>query len=414
MKPEPLSSELPPAGLPQEVVAVLRDLLPPPGDGLALHEPRFAGREWDYVKDCIDSGWVSSAGAYVDRFEAELAEVTGAGHAIACMNGTAALHLGLQLAGVERGDEVLLPALTFVASANAAAYIGAVPHFVDSEETTLGLDPQRLAAYLKDIATFDAEGRCRNRATGRRIAAVVPMHTFGHPVDMDPLLELAAKTGIAVVEDAAEALGSTYKGRGAGSLAPLAALSFNGNKIATTGGGGALLTDDAELAARARHLTTTAKRAHAWAYEHDEIGYNYRMPNLNAALGCAQLEQLPGFLAAKRELAARYAEAFAGLAGARFFTEQGFARSNYWLNLLLLDETAAADDSSPDSSARDAVLAASNAAGYRTRPAWNLMPSLPMYKDCPRMDLAVAESLARRIVNLPSSAILGTGIAHAR
>ncbi len=383
---------------PQAVLAALRRVVPAGAGPVALHEPFLGDREREVVADCLASGWVSSAGPYVERFEEQLAGLLGAPHAVACVNGTAALHVCLELAGVERGDEVLVPALTFVATANAVTYAGAVPHFVDSEERTLGLDPAKLAAYLAEIAEEREVGSV-HRDTGRRIAAVVPMHCFGHPVDMDPLLEVAARHRIAVVEDAAEALGSRYRGRSAGALGALAALSFNGNKIVTTGGGGAVVTGDAELARRARHLTTTAKVPHRWAFVHDRVGYNYRLPGLNAALGCAQLEQLPDFLAAKRALAERYREAFAGLAGLRFVTEPDFARCNYWLNALLLDEAEAGR--------RDAVLELTNDAGVMTRPAWTLMSELPMFADCPRMDLSTAESLSRRLINLPSSAALG-------
>lgn len=386
------------------VLRTLREVLPAGGVEIPLHEPRFAGREWDYVKETLDSGWVSSAGGYVERFEAHLADLCEVPHAIACVNGTAALHLCLRLAGVERGDEVLLPALTFVATANAAAYLGAVPHFVDSEERTLSLDPAKLADHLAKIALV-VDDVCRNRLTGRRIVAVVPMHTLGHPVDMDPLAEVAVRYRLAVVEDAAEALGSRYKGRPAGALAHLAAVSFNGNKIVTTGGGGAILTHDRALAERAKHLTTTAKQPHLWAFLHDQIGYNYRMPNLNAALGCAQLEQLPGHLAAKRRLAARYLAAFAEVPGVTVFQEPDFARSNYWLNALLLD---------PSHAARlDALLDVTNSAGIQTRPLWTPLHRLPMFADCPRMRLDCAEDLARRLIKLPSSPGLAPNPAEA-
>lgn len=363
---------------------------------VALHEPRFAGNEWAYVKDCLDTGWVSSVGAYVDRFERDLAARSGVAHAVAVVNGTAALHVCLLLAGVEAGDEVLAPALTFVATINAIAYCRATPHFVDADPATLGLDPERLERHLQDIAAV-RDGACVNRQTGARLRAVVPMHAFGHPVDMDALRAVAGRWGLAVVEDAAEALGSLYKGRPCGSLGLLSALSFNGNKLATTGGGGAVLTDDAALARRARHLTTTAKRPHAWAFEHDEVGFNYRLPNINAALGVAQLEQLDGFVTAKRRLADRYAAALDGLDGVRTVREPAGSRGNYWLNAILLD----------DPGQRDAVLAATNGAGFMTRPVWTLMHRLPMYAGCPRMALPVSEDIERRLVNLPSSAVLG-------
>ncbi len=386
------------------IVTTLREVLDPKGAFVTLHEPVFAGNEWAYVKECIDTGWVSSAGAYVDRFESDLAAYTGVRRAVAVVNGTAALHVALLLAGVERDDEVLVPALTFVATANAVAYCGAVPHFVDSEERTLGLDADKLECYLDEIAVVEGD-LCRNRQSGRVIRAVVPMHTFGHPVDLDALAAVCDRFGLVMIEDAAESLGSLYKGRHTGQWGRMATLSFNGNKTITTGGGGALLTDDDALADRAKHLTTTGKRAHRWAYEHDAVAYNYRLPNLNAALGCAQLEQLGGFLARKRQLAARYAEAFADVGGVQFVTEPPFARSNYWLNALLLDEAHAHE--------RDQLLADTNDAGIMTRPAWTLMSSLPMYRTCPRMDLAVAESMERRLVNIPSSASLEARLVEA-
>jgi perosamine synthetase len=377
------------------IVAALRQVLPDGQGFIALHEPRFAGNEWANVKECFDTGWVSSVGAYVDRFEAELAAYTGVKRAVAVMNGTAALHICLMLAGVKAGDEVLIPSLTFIATANAVVYCGAIPHFVDSEERSLGLDPRRLADYLAETANLRDDG-CYNRATGRRIKAVVPMHTFGHPVDLDPLATVCQRFGLVLIEDAAESVGSLYKGRHTGNWGCLAALSFNGNKIITTGGGGAILTNDEELGARAKHLTTTAKIPHRWEFKHDMVGYNYRMPNINAALGCAQLEQLPDFLAAKRRLAERYAEALDGIAGIRFVLEPEYARSNYWLNAFLIDKELAAE--------RDNFLALTNDSGIMTRPVWTLMHRLPMFADCPRMDLPVAESIEKRLINIPSSA----------
>jgi perosamine synthetase len=365
---------------------------------VALHEPRFAGNEWDYLKDCLNSTFVSSVGAYVDRFEADLAAYTGAKHAVAVVNGTAALHVALRLAGVQPGDEVLIPALTFVATANAVTYCGAVPHFVDSEERTLGVDPHALRAYLRD-STDIRSGQCVNRATGHVIRALVPMHTFGHPVDIEGVLAVAKDFHLALVEDAAESLGSTVGGQHTGTFGLMGTLSFNGNKTITTGGGGAILFNDTALAKRAKHLTTTAKVPHRWDYKHDEIGYNYRLPNINAALGCAQLEQLPDFIKAKRRLFERYCAAFAGIGQARIVTEPAGCRSNYWLQTLLLDESAAAE--------RDAVLAATNDAGVMTRPAWLLMHRLAPYVQNPRMELKMAESLSRRLINLPSSSHLG-------
>jgi perosamine synthetase len=377
------------------VVAAVQRAVGTPNGILALHEPVFAGNEVAYLEECIKSTFVSSVGKFVDRFEDMLAEFTGARRAIAVVNGTAALHACFRLAGVEPGDEVISPALTFIATTNAIAYCGATPHFVDSSFATLGMDSQALAARLDAIAQHGANGTI-NRETGRRIAAITPMHTFGHPVDMDGIIAIARHWDIPIVEDAAESLGSTYKGHAVGSKARLAARSFNGNKIVTTGGGGAILTDDEELGRRAKHITTTAKLPHKWAFVHDEIGFNYRLPNLNAALGCAQLEQIDGFLARKRALAAAYDRVFAGVPGVRFAREPEGTTSNYWLNAILLDEAHAG--------LRDDVLAALNAAGFGARPVWTLMHRLPMFAACPRGDLRVAESIERRLINLPSSA----------
>jgi perosamine synthetase len=376
---------------PQSIVDALATVLSPPA---ALHEPMLNGNEWDYVKECLDTGWVSTAGKYVETFEAMLADITGARHAIATVNGTAALHAAFVLGGIKSGNEVIMPALTFVGTANAAAMMDAVPHFADAEERTLGLDPVKLEEHLNDKAEV-TDGDCRNKITGRRIAAVVPVHTFGHPVDLDPLVRICKKFNLTLIEDAAESLGSTYKGTHTGNHGRLSILSFNGNKTVTTGGGGAILTNDDDLAVEARHLTTTAKLPHRWEYRHDRIGFNCRLPNINAAMGCAQLEQLPGFLESKRNLAKAYEAAFADIEGVRFLTEADFATSNYWLNALLLDRDVA--------DARDAVLGITNDNGFMTRPAWTPMHELPMYADCPRMDLSVAEDLARRLINIPSS-----------
>lgn len=372
-------------------MAALSSVAPPP---VALHEPEIAGNEWAYVKECLDTGWVSSAGAYVERFEGMLAETVGLGHAVATVNGTAALHTCLMVAGVEPGDEVVVPALTFVAAANAVAHCGAHPHLADCEERTLGLDAAKLADHLAEVAETAPRGLV-NRRTGRRIAAVICVHVFGHPADIEALSEVCRRFAVPLIEDAAESLGSTYKGRHTGHWGLLSALSFNGNKIVTTGGGGAVLTDDAELAAAARHLTTTAKLPHRWEFVHDRVGYNYRLPNLNAALGCGQLERLPDFVERKRALAERYRRAIEGVGGVRFFSEPEFARSNYWLNVLLLDRDVA--------EFRDEVLQRANDAGLRTRPAWTPMHKLAAFADCPRMDLSVAEDIHRRLINLPSS-----------
>lgn len=383
--------------LDQVLLQGLRDVLGVPDQLIALHEPEFSGNERTLVQDCLDSTFVSSVGKYVDQFETMLADYTGAKHAVAVVNGTAALHIALKLAGVQPQDEVLLPALSFVATANAVAHCGAVPHFVDSGLDTMGIDPMALAEYLNTTAESTSNG-LRNRHTGRRIAAIVPVHTYGHPVDMASLMEVANRHKLAVVEDAAESLGSTYQGLHTGTFGMLGTLSFNGNKIITTGGGGAILTNDAELARHAKHLTTTAKRPHRWEFFHDEVAWNYRLPNLNAALGCAQMDRLPDFLARKRELGNRYQAAFSRLNGIRFVAEPVQSRSNYWLNTVRLE--------APEINVRDQMLAAANAAGYQCRPAWTLLNKLPMFVACPRALLPVAERLEASLINLPSSAKL--------
>lgn len=377
-------------------VDLVRTVIGPTGGVVPLHEPEFTGAEWDLVKDCLDTGWVSSVGKYVDRFETQVAELCGVRHGVATVNGTAALQIALQVVGVSRGDEVLMPALSFVATANAATYAGAVPHFVDVSAETLGMSPDALEDHLLRIGERRG-GSVVNRETGRRIAAVVPMHTFGHPVDMDALVEVAGHWGLSVVEDAAEALGSLYRGRPCGGLGRIAALSFNGNKIVTTGGGGAIVTNDPHLARRAKHLTTTAKTPHRWAFHHDEIGFNYRLPNLNAALGCAQLDQLPERLARKRRLAGRYMAAFVDYPLGHIFEEPQGCESNYWLNTLLLAQ----------GNTLDRLLAELNDNGLLARPVWTPLHFLPMYSGVPRAELPVTEDLAERIVSLPSSAGLG-------
>lgn len=377
-----------------EIVGAVRRVLGVAEQIVPLHEPEFGGNELDYLKQCIDTGWVSSVGAFVDRIERDLSEYTGVAHVVATANGTAALHTCLLLVGVQPGDEVLVPTLTFIATANAVSYTGAKPHFVDSESVTLGVDAVRLDDHLRACANV-VDGNCVNRQTGAVIRALVVMHAFGHPADMDALMDVAARWHLQLVEDAAESLGSFYKGRHTGNHGHVAALSFNGNKVVTTGGGGAVLTNDPEMGRRAKHLTTTARVPHRWNFIHDEIGYNYRLPNLNAALGCAQLERLPGMIARKRVLAQRYAAAFANVPGVQFLLEPEYGVSNYWLNTIILDGNSAPH--------HEAVLAALNDAGYMSRPIWTLMHLLPMYADCPRADLSVATSLAGRVINLPSS-----------
>lgn len=358
---------------------------------IPLHEPRFGGNEKRYLNDVIDSTFVSSVGPYVGEFERKIAEYCGAKHAVATVNGTAALHIALRLAGVRPGDEVVTQAATFVATCNAIVYCGAEPVFVDIDAATLGLAPDALAEFL-ERGCERRDGAVYNKTSGRRVAACLPMHVFGHPCDMVGLLKVCESYGMPVVEDAAEALGSRIGERHCGTLGRLGVLSFNGNKILTTGGGGMILTDDDELARQAKHLTTTAKLAHAWKFEHDQVAYNYRMPNLNAALGLAQLEQLPAFVESKRALAGRYL-GWARANGAEIFQEPAGARSNYWLNALLLDDAAQ----------RDAFLEYSNARGVMTRPLWSLMSCLPMYRHCQTDGLSQSRRLAERLVNLPSS-----------
>lgn len=381
--------------LTNRIVSSIRSVV---GDAsVPLHEPYFRGNESCYLQDCIKSTFVSSVGAYVDRFEKELADFTGAKHAVAVVNGTAALHIALRLADVCAGDEVLVPALTFVATSNAIAYCGAVPHFVESDETTLGIDTRALRAYLETNAELQS-GVCVNRNTGRIIRALVPMHVFGHPGDIEGLLALAHDFKLALIEDAAESLGSSYHGQHTGTFGRMGTLSFNGNKIITTGGGGAILCNDWELARRAKHLTTTAKVPHRWEFWHDQVGYNYRLPNLNAALGCAQLEQLPRFLDAKRRLYNRYQRAFSALHDVRLLAEPAGCHSNYWLQTLILHSSVAHQ--------RDAILAATNDAGLMTRPIWALNHRLPAFSNSPRMALTCAETLERCTINIPSSAQL--------
>ena len=358
---------------------------------IPLHAPVFAGNERGYVLQTIDSTFVSSVGPFVDRFEREMAAYTGSPRAVATVNGTAALHAALLLAGVLPGDLVLTQALTFVATCNAIKYCGAEPVFLDVDRETLGLSPAALASWLEEHARLGEDGICRTRQDGRPLRACLPMHTFGHPVDIDGLLGVCARWRLTVVEDAAESLGSFYKGRHTGTFGQLGILSFNGNKIVTTGGGGMILADEV-LGLRAKHVTTTAKRPHAYMFFHDEVGFNYRLPNLNAALGCAQLEQLEGFVAKKRALAAGYAEFFAN-GPMRFIGEPACCRANYWLNAVLCESEAE----------RDALLQATNAQGIMTRPVWRLMSELPAFLHCRRDGLHNSRFLEARVVNLPSS-----------
>ncbi|MCG2775779.1 MAG: LegC family aminotransferase [Desulfobacterales bacterium] len=359
---------------------------------IPLHEPRFKEIDREYVLDAIDSTFVSSVGEYVNRFERDLAAYLGVKRAVVTVNGTAALQVALRLAGVKGGDEVITQPLTFVATANAIAYNNAGPVFIDVNRDTLGLCPDALEEFLDQNAEKRGESTF-NKTTGKRIAAMVPMHTFGHPCKMGRLIALADQWNIAIVEDAAESLGSKILTRHCGTFGKAGILSFNGNKTITCGGGGAIITNDAALADRAKHLTTTAKVNHPWEYVHDEIGYNYRMPNLNAALACAQLEQLDGILADKRMLANAYNAFFNEIDWCNFFKEPDGCTSNYWLNAVITS----------DKKQRDDLLKTTNDSGIMTRPIWQLMSDLEMYKQCQKGDLKNARWLHDRIVNLPSS-----------
>lgn len=366
-----------------------------PAAPVLLHRPFFPAQAWDYVKECLDSGWVSSAGNYVARFEDMLANATGCRRAVAMINGTTALEVSLLLAGVKRGDEVLCPSLSFVATANAISHCGGAPHFVDVCSKRLSISVDALADRLKEVAAMTRDGAV-NRHTGRRIAVLCVMHCFGHPADLDALLGICEKYRITLVEDAAESLGSFYRGRHTGRTGLISAVSFNGNKILTTGGGGAILTDDDALADRAKHLTSTAKIPHLYEFRHDEVAWNYRLPNLNAALGVAQLEVLDHIVRAKRSLAEHYRSHLSPIAGIELLLEPDDCFSNYWLNTIILPEN-------PDCSLRDQVLNELNRSGLQSRPIWVPMHMLPMYASCTRGPMEVSESLYRRLVNIPSS-----------
>ncbi|TKC05257.1 LegC family aminotransferase [Pedobacter frigoris] len=362
----------------------------PERDFVGLHEPVFIGNEREYVLDAIDSTFVSSVGSYVNKFEEMMAQITGAKYAVAIVNGTNALHMALILAGVKSGDEVLSQSLTFIATANAISYVGASPLFVDVDRDTLGMSSSALKSFLEQNAEKKPNGTY-NRLTGKKISACVPMHTFGLPCRIDEIGAICEEWGICLVEDAAESLGSYYKGRHTGVFGKIGVFSFNGNKTVTCGGGGALITDDEELAKRAKHLTTQAKVPHKWEFVHDEIGFNYRMPNLNAALACAQLEQLEKFVENKRNLSSSYKEFFESQ-NIEFIAEISEAKANYWLNALLFDNREE----------RDAFLTYSNSNGVMTRPVWELMNRLEMFKNCQADDLKNSIWLADRLVNIPS------------
>lgn len=357
-----------------------------------LSVPRFVGNEKKYLEECIDTTFVSSVGKFVDRFEQMVAEYTGAKRAVVCVSGTNALHMALMLVGVERDDEVLTQALTFIATCNAVSYIGAHPVFLDVDKQTMGLSPDAVKEWLaKNVEIRNDE--CFNKRTGRRVKACVPMHTFGNPVRIEELKAVCDEYHIELVEDAAESIGSLYKGKHTGTFGKVGALSFNGNKTITTGGGGMLLFNDEELGAYAKHLTTQAKIPHRWEFRHDHIGYNYRMPNINAALGCAQIEHLDEFVANKRATAEQYKEYFAQIEGVEFFAEPENCRSNYWLNALLL----------PNREAQQEFLQYTNDHGIMTRPIWELMNRLPMFENCETDELKNTLMFADRVVNIPSS-----------
>ncbi len=375
----------------QNVIDFIRSLYQT-SEFIPLHEPKFVGNEKAYLIDCIDTTFVSSVGKYVDQFEQMVAEFTGAKFAIATVNGTAALHIALKLAGVNQGDEVITQSLSFVATSNAISYCGAKPVFVDVDRDTLGLSPQSLKDFLY-VNTIKTSAGCINKRTGQKISAVVPMHTFGHPCGIDEIASICDEFGIPLIEDAAESLGSYYQGKHTGTFGKISAFSFNGNKTITTGGGGMIITDDEALAKRAKHITTTAKQPHPYEFVHDEVAYNYRLPNINAALGCAQMETLPRLLESKRLIAKAYANFFSS-SKLNFLTEPKQSQSNYWLNALVLD----------DKNARQVFLKELNEAGVMSRPIWRLMNELAMFQDCETADLSNSKWLEERVVNIPSSA----------
>ncbi len=373
-------------------ITLVREIYNTPHDFIPLHEPRFIGNEKKYVVDAIDSTYVSSVGKYVDDFEKKLCEYTGAQYAVAIANGTSALHLALVLAGVQQGDEVITQALTFVATANAISYIKAIPHFVDVDVDTMGLSPKLLDNYLAEIAVIK-NGICYNKNTGNKIAACVPMHTFGLPINIENLVAVCAKYGIPLIEDAAEAIGSFYKEKHLGTYGLLGAFSFNGNKTITSGGGGAIVTNSKDIAVKAKHLSTQAKIPHRWNFEHDAIAYNYRMPNLNAALLCAQMEVLPSFVENKRITTQKYINFFSTNPIAKFVTEIPYASSNYWLNAIVFN--------TPEE--KDNFLQYTNDNGIMTRPIWQLMNDLKHFSAFPKANLDNSIYLVQRVVNIPSS-----------
>ncbi len=374
-----------------DVISYIREVFNCPEEFLPLHAPHFIGNEKKYLAETIDSTFVSSVGAFVNRFEEMMAEITGAKYAVATTNGTVALQLALISAGVKAGDEVITQPLTFVATANAITHVNATPVFVDVDRDTMGLSPEALETFLKENAELK-DGACYNKTTGKRIAACIPMHTFGFPARIDKIVEVCDKYNIIVVEDAAESLGSYYNGKHTGTFGKLGTFSFNGNKTVTCGGGGAIVTNDEALAKHAKHISTTAKVPHPYEFVHDEVGFNFRMPNLNAALACAQLESLETILANKRQLAEKYKEYFSNN-DIGFVWEMEGTTANYWLNCVVLK----------DLEARNSFLEATNGSKVMTRPIWRLMNKLEMYKHCQSGDLTNSEWLEDRIVNIPSS-----------
>ena len=362
------------------------------GDFIPLSVPVFVGNEKKYLNECIDTTFVSSVGKYVDRFEDDIANYTGAKRAVVCVSGTNALHMALMLVGVERDDEVITQALTFIATCNALSYIGAHPVFIDVDKDTMGLSPFAVREWLSKNVEI-RNGHSYNKRTGRRLKACVPMHTFGHPIHLDEMLAVCNEYHIEMVEDAAESIGSLYKDKHTGTFGKVGALSFNGNKTITTGGGGMMLFNDEELGAFAKHLTTQAKIPHRWEFRHDHIGYNYRMPNINAALGCAQLEHIEEYVASKRETAKAYQKFFSNVDGIDFFDEPKGTRSNYWLNAVILK----------NHDQQQAFLQYTNDHGIMTRPIWELMNRLPMFDNCETDGLVNTIWFADRVVNIPSS-----------
>ncbi len=375
----------------KETISFIKKLYPK--DFIPLHEPLFIGNERKYVLDAIESTFVSSVGEYVNRFEKMMAKVAGTKYAVAIVNGTAALHISLILADVNAQDEVLTQALTFIATANAISYIGALPVFIDVDKETLGMSPKSLSDFLEKFGEKRNDGFTYNKFSGKRIKACVPMHTFGFPCKIDELVYICEKWNISLIEDAAESIGSYYKGKHTGSFGLMGTFSFNGNKTITCGGGGAVVTNNEAIAKLAKHLTTQAKVPHAWEFAHDHIGYNYRMPNLNAAMACAQLEQLKDFVSKKRELSLLYEKHFEKCKTIEFIKEPSNSESNYWLNCILLE----------NKTQRENFLQATNENGVMTRPIWKLMNKLPMFINCQHTDLEISEFIEERLVNIPSS-----------